>query len=103
MTSFPPIDHLIRFLKQIDYKKHYNQFMDGVVVFCAIIAVVYTVSRAKWVEYDCSTRLQIAAVTIKETAIKVYTWVREVLIPFVVDCYKEVESFYNIIPFAQAI
>jgi hypothetical protein len=77
--------------------------MDGVVVFCAIIAVVYTVSRAKWVEYDCSTRLQIAAVTIKETAIKVYTWVREVLIPFVVDCYKEVESFYNIIPFAQAI
>lgn len=41
--SFPPTDDLIAFLQGIDYKKHLNTFMDGVVIACAFIAAIATV------------------------------------------------------------
>lgn len=101
--SFPPADALAAYLMQVDYQKLYNQFMDAVVVFCAFVAAVYTVLRTKWVEYDCTERCQIAALYVKETAIKLYNWVREVMVPFVIETINDVRSFYNIVSVAQTV
>jgi len=78
----------------IDYKKHYNSFMDTVVMVCAIVAAVYTLASEKWVEHRMSTRTKIAFRAVK-------TWVRNVaipytqtvVIPFVKDAISEVRSY----------
>ena len=41
--SFPPADAFVEMMTEIDYKKHYNTFMDGVEIFCAIVAAVSTI------------------------------------------------------------
>jgi hypothetical protein len=102
-SAFPPAQKLTETLMEVDYKKHYNQFMDAVTIFCAFVAAVYTVLRTKWVEYDCTERCQIAALYVKETAIKLYNWVREVMIPFVIEIINDVRSFYNIVRVAQTV
>jgi hypothetical protein len=94
MKSFPPATALISFLMGIDYKKHYNSFMDTVVMVCAIVAAVYTLASEKWVEHRMSTRTKIAFRAVK-------TWVRNVaipytqtvVIPFVKDAISEVRSY----------
>lgn len=101
MKSFPPADALISFLMGIDYKKHYNSLMDTVVMVCAIVAAVYTLAAKKWVEYEMTTRCQIAFETVKQYAKVSYIWIRNVavpyvqtvVIPFVKDAISEVRSY----------
>lgn len=101
--SFPPADALVSYLRQVDYQKLYNQTVSFVVMVAAFVAAVYTVLRTKWVEYDCTERCQIAALYVKETAIKLYNWVREVMVPFVIETVNDVRSFYNIVRVAQTV
>lgn len=101
--SFPPADALVAYLRQVDYQKLYNQFVSFVVVAAAFVAAVYAVLRTKWVEYDCTERCQIAALYVKETAIKLYNWVREVFVPFMIETANDVRSFYNIVRVAQTV
>ena len=101
MNSFPPVDALIEFLQGIDYKKHYNSFMDTVVMVCAIVAAVYTLASEKWVEHRMSTRCKIAFRAVKKYAKVSYAWMRNVaipytqtvVIPFVKDAISEVRSY----------
>jgi hypothetical protein len=41
-ASFPPVDDLIINLSKIEYKKHFNTYMDLVVNVCAFVAVIST-------------------------------------------------------------
>lgn len=41
--AFPPADALVEMIQSIDYKKHFNQYMDAVQIACAFIAVVSTI------------------------------------------------------------
>ena len=87
----------------IDYKKHYNSFMDTVVMVCAIVAAVYTLASEKWVEYRMTTRTKIAFRAVKKYAKVSYAWVRNVavpyvqtvVIPFVKDAISEVRSYHS--------
>jgi hypothetical protein len=74
--AFPPAHKLTETLVNIDYKKHYNSFMDAVTNLCAFIAVIATLIVAKWQENDATERLQIAA-------LNAYTWTRNVAVPAV--------------------
>lgn len=94
--SFPPVDAAVAYLKQVDYRKLYHQFIDAVVIVCAFVAAVYTVAKEKWVEYDCTLRVKLGAIAVKETAIKIYNWTIEIAIPFLIELYNEIRSFYNV-------
>jgi len=101
MKSFPPVDALIEFLQGIDYKKHYNSFMDTVVLICAIVFVLYTLACEKWVENRMTNRIKFAFRKVKNYAKVSYTWMRNVavpyvqtvVIPFVKDAINEVRSY----------
>ena len=93
--SFPPTDDLFAYLQQIDYKKHYNNFMDAVVVFCAFVAAVATVIRDKWQQYDCTERLQLFVLRVIELAKTFYAWVMNVFVPNVKSFYDDCRSVYN--------
>ena len=94
--AFPPANAFVSSMKKIDYKKHYNQFMDAVVIFCAFVAAVYTVSRKKWEQYNVTERLQLFVLFVKEKSIIVSDWLCDDFSPFVVDTYNELRSIYNI-------
>jgi len=81
--AFPPVNALIETMTNIDYKKHLNSFMDAVVIVCAFVAAVVSVTAQKWVEYDVTDRCLIALLNVKEFGLKAYTWSREIGIPAV--------------------
>ena len=95
--AFPPANAFLSFMKKIDYKKHYNQFMDAIVTLCAFVAAVYTVSCEKWEQYNVTERLQLFVLFVKEKSIIVSDWLCDDFSPFVVDTYNEVRSVYNIV------
>ena len=74
--GFPPAHKLTETLVNIDYKKHLNNYMDVVMNICAFVAVIATLIADKWAEYDCTERLQLAA-------LNAYTWTRNVAVPAV--------------------
>ena len=93
--SFPPADDLIAYLKQVDYVKHYNNFMDAVVVFCVYVAVIATVIRNKWQENDCTERLQLFALKVADYVKIAYAWIVNVFIPECKSFYSDTCSLYN--------
>lgn len=93
--SFPPADDLLNQLREIDYRKHYNQFMDAVVVACAFVAAVATVIRDNWVKYDCTERLQLFVLRVIELAKSFYAWVMNVFVPECKSLYQDVLKVYN--------
>lgn len=93
--SFPPADDLFTQLREIDYRKHYNQFMDAVVVACAVIAAIATVIRDNWVKYDCTERLQLFVLRVIELSKTFYAWVKNVFVPECKNLYQDVLKVYN--------
>ena len=59
--SFPPADALISFLRGVNYRKHYNSFMDTVEQICLIIAAVCIILARKWKQHEMTEKLQIFA------------------------------------------
>ena len=96
-SAFPPAQKLTQKLMQIDYRKHYHNFMDAVVIVCAWIAAVATILRDNWVKYDCTERVQLFTLNVIEKSKKFYAWVQTVLIPAVVAFYDDVRSLYNVL------
>lgn len=99
-SAFPPAQKLTETLIEIDYRKHYNQFMDSVVIFCAFVAVVYTVLQSKWSQYDMTERCQLAWIQAKENVNQFSNWFQSVLIPFLNEIVKEIICFYNVVKLA---
>jgi len=96
-SAFPPVEGLCKFLMEIDYRKHYNQFMDFIVTVCAVVAAVYVVLSEKWEEHNMTERLQIVALNVKEYSIKGYQWTKNVGLPNVIDFINEVRSGVNVV------
>ena len=57
--SFPPADAFVEMMTEIDYKKHFNTFMDGVENLCLIVAAIATVIAQKWQEHNMTERTQL--------------------------------------------
>lgn len=69
--AFPPAHKLTEIVLNIQYRKHFNQFIDGVENVLIFLAAVYTVLRQKWVEHNVTERLQLAALNVKEFTLNV--------------------------------
>jgi hypothetical protein len=96
-AAFPPAQKLTETLMEIDYKKHFHQFMDAVVIACAFVAAIATVIRDNWVKYDCTERLQLFVLRCVELAKTFYAWVMTVFVPFVKSFYDDCRSVYNFV------
>ena len=79
--GFPPAYALTKNLVNVNYRKHYNNFVTGVMFLVALVVVL----RQKWIENDCNERVQLFALTS-------YEWMKEVGIPNVQNAIQEPES-----------
>ena len=50
--------------------KLYQQVLNFLVTFAAVVAVIYTVTKEKWVKYDCNERVQLGLLYVQETLVK---------------------------------
>lgn len=59
--SFPPADALLSYLQGVNYRKHYNSFMDSVENLCIIVAAICIILARKWREHRVTERMQTLA------------------------------------------
>lgn len=89
--SFPPVDALL----EIDYRKHYNNFMDFVVIVCATVAAIATVLYNHWQKHSCTERLQLFVINVIEGAKTFYDWTQNVFVPECISLYHDVRKAYT--------
>jgi len=90
--SFPPADAFVEMMMEIDYKKHYNTFMDGVEIFCAFLTAVAIIVAEKWQEHNMTERTQLFVLRVIEGAKTFYAWVMNVFVPECKEFYKDVRK-----------
>lgn len=90
--SFPPADAFVEMMMEIDYKKHFNTFMDGVENLCVIVAAIATVIAQKWQEHNMTERTQLFVLRVIEGAKTFWAWVNNVFVPEFKAFYKDVRK-----------
>ena len=90
--SFPPADAFVEMMTEIDYKKHYNTFMDGVEIFCAFVAAVAIIVAEKWQEHNMTERTQLFVLQVIEGAKTFWAWINTVFVPECKAFYKDVRK-----------
>jgi len=93
--SFPPVDAFVEMVTEIDYKKHYNTFMDGVEIFCAFVTAVAIIIAEKWQEHNMTERTQLFVLRVIEGAKTFYAWVMNVFVPEVKFLIEDIHAVYN--------
>ena len=90
--SFPPADAFVEMMTEIDYKKHYNTFMDSVQIFCAFLTAVAIIVAEKWQEHNMTERTQLFVLRVIDGAKTFYAWVMNVFVPECKEFYKDVRK-----------
>ena len=93
--SFPPADAFVEMMTEIDYKKHYNTFMDGVEIFCAFVTAVAIIVAEKWQEHNMTERTQLFVLRVIEGAKTFYAWVKNVFVPECQAFYEDCQVAYK--------
>ena len=93
--SFPPADAFVEMMLEVDYKKHFNNFMDGVENLCIIIAAIATVVAQKWQEHNMTERTQLFVLNVIAGAKTFYAWVKNVFVPECKEFYADCQVAYN--------
>ena len=93
--SFPPADAFVEMITEIDYKKHYNTFMDGVEIFCAFVTAVAIILAEKWQEHNMTERTQLFVLRVIEGAKTFYAWVKNVFVPEFKALIEDCHAVYN--------
>ena len=93
--SFPPVDAFVEMMMEIDYKKHYNTFMDGVEIFCAFVAAVAIIVAEKWQEHNMTERTQLFVLRVIEGAKTFYAWVMNVFVPEFKALIEDIRALYT--------
>lgn len=94
---FSPADALVETLMEIDYKKHFNTFMDGVEVFCLFVAAIATVIAQKWQQHNMTERTQLFVLQVIEHAKTFWAWINTVFVPGCKELYNDFRSVYNFV------
>ena len=79
--SFPPADALISFLRGVNYRKHYNSFMDTVEQMCLIIAAICIIIARKWQEHKVTEKLQIISAFVIVALVIIFEYLKETAWP----------------------
>ena len=93
--SFPPADAFVEMITEIDYKKHYNTFMDGVENLCVIVAAIATVIAQKWQEHNMTERTQLFVLRVIEGAKTFWAWINTVFVPEFKALIEDCRAVYN--------
>ena len=93
--SFPPVDAFVEMMTEIDYKKHYNTFMDGVEIFCAFVAAIAIIAAEKWQEHNMTERTQLFVLNVIEGAKTFYAWVMNVFVPECKALIEDIRALYT--------
>lgn len=72
--GFPPVYDFTKNVVGFNYRRALNNFMNGVETVIVFLIAVGVVLRQKWMEYDCTERMQLAAIQLKEFAVNFYIW-----------------------------
>jgi len=83
--AFPPAHKVIEIALNIDYKKHYNTFMNAVQIMVAFMAIIVAKVLEMWSEYDMTERTQIAV-------LNAHNWTKETAVPSI---EKFIENTYQ--------
>lgn len=83
MQTFATTINFIDDVMEYDYKKSYETMISYVVTAAAFVAAIATVVYRKWMEYDCTERLQLFAIDFYVGMKTTFLWVKNVAIPFV--------------------
>lgn len=102
--DFPLIYDFSKNVIGFDYRKALNNFMSGVENVIVFLIAVGVVLRQKWMEYDCTERVQLFALQVKEFVVIAYTWMREVGAPAIANAIQftynagvKVRELYNLV------
>ena len=79
--GFPPAYALTKSIVNVNYHKHLNNYMNAVENVIVFLIAIGVVIHQKWIEYDCTERVQLAAIQAKDFGVNSYIWVKEVGIP----------------------
>lgn len=96
--SFPPIDDLISKLSEIDYHKHFRNFINVCIILAATFAAVVSavVQRiARWYRNGGKEYLWQAYQTSKNICVDCYIWVRCEGYPELLKFIQEVQQTYR--------
>ena len=96
--SFPPADDFLAYLKQVDYQKHFRNFINVVIIcVCYLAAVVSTVVQrsARWYRNGGEIRIRKADQTCVKLVQDLYLWVRCVFYPEVLILWSEIKQTYR--------
>ena len=80
---------------EIDYKKHFNTFMDGVEIFCAFVAAVAIILAEKWQEHNMTERTQLFVLRVIEGAKTFWAWINTVFVPECKAFYEDCQVAYK--------
>lgn len=69
--GFPPAHKLTEIVLNVNYKKHFHQFMDAVENTLIFLAAVYTVLRQKWIDHNMTERCQLAVLNVQDFTLNV--------------------------------
>lgn len=92
--SFPPADAAVEYLKNVDYKKHWNNF---VTLILFIVAVSYVLAQKIcqwWQNGGSESTIQLLHKT--QNFLQVcYTWIVTKAFPWVKETYKKAQETYK--------
>ena len=88
--SFPPVDALISFLRGVNYRKHYNSFMDTVEQMCLIIAAICIIIAQKWREHKVTEKLRTVAGFIIVALAILFDYLKETVWPLMKQTARDV-------------
>ena len=92
---FRSVDAFVEMMTEIDYKKHYNTFMDGVEIFCAFVAAVAIIVAEKWQEHNMTERTQLFVLRVIEGAKTFWAWINTVFVPEFKALIEDCRAVYN--------
>jgi hypothetical protein len=77
--SFPPVDHLITTLSKIEYKKHFNNYMDiveTIVLYVSAVSYVLFQKVSEWYQNGGKDSTIQLIQKIRNFLAVCYTWIR---------------------------
>lgn len=96
--SFPPLDDLIHILSQIEYKKHFQTFINACIFAAAFIVAIVTIivqRCTQWYANGGKNDLQKVYKNVQQICSICILWVRIEGYPFAVKFYQNLMQTYR--------
>ncbi len=93
-NSFPPADAAVEYLKKIDYKKHWNNFVTLILFIAAVSYVLAQKVHQWWKNGGQESTIQLLQ-KIQNILQVCYTWAVTEAFPWVKNTYKKAQETYK--------